>query len=188
MFMATTDSGHLVFIDINAPRGSEIVFVPQWIDVNNPNGQTSLDLGLGGTTGVAVSPLDINLWHRTDHRGSETGHGIIEAPDGTRRLVDQDDRTSNYSMYFGLEDFDNAAAERYTVEAGDNGQFGVVNVAGYNWQEELTLNPNIGNNYNLPGGAYGSIETNSFSLDGYSYGDKPTLLFNYWLDTEANTR
>ena len=90
MFVATTDNGHLVFIDTNAPRGSEIVFIPQWTDAENLNGQTSLNLGLGGTTGVAVSPLDINLWHRTDHRGSETGHGIIEAPDGTRRLEDQD--------------------------------------------------------------------------------------------------
>ena len=61
-------------------------------------------------------------------------------------------------------------------------------LAGYNWQEELTLNPNINNNYNLPGGAYGSIETNSFSLDGYSSADKPSLLFNYWLDTEADTQ
>jgi hypothetical protein len=38
---------------------------------------------------------------------------------------------------------------------------------------------------NLPGGAHGSVETNEFSLQGYSKDDNPTLYFNYFLDTEG---
>ncbi|MDA9718555.1 fibronectin type III domain-containing protein [Planctomycetaceae bacterium] len=185
MFIATTTNGHLVVIDPDADPGSEIVFVEQWRDITDleSTGATSISLGIGGTTGLAVSPLDINLWHLTEHRESEIGHGIIEAPDGTRRLQDQDDNTNNLSMYFGLEEHDNPSAERYV----GNNQFGVADVGGYNWHEELTRNPSIGNNYNLPGGAYGTIETNSFSLDGFAQTDKPSLVFNYWLDTEENT-
>lgn len=42
----------------------------------------------------------------------------------------------------------------------------------------------IGNNYNFPGGAHGSLITSPFSLEGYSGTDKPTLYFNYFLETE----
>jgi hypothetical protein len=38
---------------------------------------------------------------------------------------------------------------------------------------------------NLPGGAHGTVETNEFSLQGYSADDKPTLYFNYFLETEG---
>ena len=38
---------------------------------------------------------------------------------------------------------------------------------------------------NLPGGTHGTVETNEFSLQGYSADDKPTLYFNYFLDTEG---
>ncbi|MBT5599923.1 MAG: hypothetical protein HOJ62_14985, partial [Planctomycetaceae bacterium] len=43
------------------------------------------------------------------------------------------------------------------------------------------LNPLV----NLPGGAHGTVETNEFSLLGYSAADKPTLYFNYFLETEG---
>ena len=38
---------------------------------------------------------------------------------------------------------------------------------------------------NLPGGAHGTVETNEFNLQGYSAADKPTLYFNYFLETEG---
>lgn len=38
---------------------------------------------------------------------------------------------------------------------------------------------------NIPGGTHGTVETNEFSLQGYSSDDKPTLYFNYFLDTEG---
>ncbi|MEX0978350.1 MAG: dockerin type I domain-containing protein, partial [Pirellulales bacterium] len=46
-----------------------------------------------------------------------------------------------------------------------------------------TSNPDILNTYGLPGGAYGSVTSNTFSLAGYSAFDLPTLYFNYLLDT-----
>jgi hypothetical protein len=109
---------------------------------------TVVPLG-AGTTGLAFSPLDINLWHTTTRRGADLGGGGL-------------------SMYFGLENLNGA-------------QFG----GGAAWQADLLSNPAIGNNYNLPGGAYGSLTTNPFSLAGASYTDKPTLYFDYWLQTEG---
>src|SRR5690606_8883403 len=67
--------------------------------------------------------------------------------------------------------------------------------AQYGWSESahraLTTNPNIGGtngmlgNYNIPNGAHGSLVTNSFSLEGYKATDKPTLYFNYYLNTQG---
>lgn len=38
--------------------------------------------------------------------------------------------------------------------------------------------------YAFPGGAYGAVESQTFSLEGYSSADQPVLYFNYYLDTE----
>ncbi|MCD4726962.1 MAG: hypothetical protein K8R46_04840, partial [Pirellulales bacterium] len=38
-------------------------------------------------------------------------------------------------------------------------------------------------NYDVPGGAYGSLVTQTFSLENYSKADVPTLYFEYFLDT-----
>jgi hypothetical protein len=43
----------------------------------------------------------------------------------------------------------------------------------------------LGANYNIAGGAHGSLITDPFSLAGYERTDKPTLYFNYFLDTEG---
>jgi hypothetical protein len=82
------------------------------------------------------------------------------------------------SMYFGLEQWvsSNAAYGGF----GSTGQYG----ADAAWQRYLTEGTGRGDTYDLPGGAYGSLTTSSFSLEGYSYTDKPTLYFNYWLETE----
>ena len=40
--------------------------------------------------------------------------------------------------------------------------------------------------YNVPGGASGSLISAPMSLVGYTAGDKPTLYFNYYLDTEGD--
>lgn len=42
----------------------------------------------------------------------------------------------------------------------------------------------FGPGYNYAGGAYGSLMSVPFSLEGYSAADKPTLYFNYFLQTE----
>ena len=40
----------------------------------------------------------------------------------------------------------------------------------------------------LAGGAHGTVETDPFSLVGYSAADQPTLYYNYFLDTENSSR
>ena len=134
-------------------------------------------------TGLAFSPLDVNLWHPTTARAADAGHGIIAAPDNSR--TGDDVRDGGVSMYFGLErhaDADNTY-NRFNP-TGTNGQYGVLSSGAFNWQQELSANAEIGNNYNLPGGAQGSLITNSFSLAGYESTDKPTLYFTYFLDTQ----
>lgn len=58
--------------------------------------------------------------------------------------------------------------------------------AGLTLQRPAGFVPDIGDNYNLPGGAYGSLITDPFSLFGYNATDKPTLYFNYFLEGEGS--
>src|SRR5690606_1118579 len=93
------------------------------------------------------------------------------------------------SFYFGLEQFvaDPAAAGRYlTYAPGDvgpvvNAQYGIQSSEHH---QDLTSLAGVADTYNLPGGAYGSLVTSDFSLEGYSADDKPTLYFNYFLRTQ----
>ena len=62
------------------------------------------------------------------------------------------------SLYFGVEVDGNV--DNNTIEGGNG-----------------TLNP---------GGAHGSVISRPMSLEGYGAGDKPTLYFSYFLETEAN--
>ncbi|NBX29036.1 fibronectin type III domain-containing protein, partial [bacterium] len=137
--------------------------------------EDSLDTGASLPTGLAFSPLDVNLWHPTTRRRGDAGHGINAAPDNTREAVE-----GGTSFYFGFEQYATGNAP-YAGYAAVNGQYGAVAGA---WQQDLSTNDAIGNNYNLPGGAYGSLITNAFDLSSYSYTDKPTLYFNYLLQTQ----
>ncbi|MEI6256211.1 MAG: fibronectin type III domain-containing protein [Planctomycetota bacterium] len=156
-----------------------------------------ISTGVGGATGLAFSPLDINLWHPTTKRSADAGHGINAAPDNTRDSAKLDrtvtdgqgnDRENfesegGVSMYFGFEQYAASKSPYLNYQSAD-GQYGVQNGS---WQQDLSSNATIANSYNLPGGAYGSLTTNSFSLAGSQNADRPTLYFNYWLQTEANT-
>jgi hypothetical protein len=137
------------------------------------NSQFSPEIVANGT-GIAFSPLDVNLWHTTERRGSDLGHGIESAPDNSRPLV-----PGGTSMYFGLETW--AGAPSYDVYSGQQGQLGVLNA---DWQRDLTIGTGRGDSYDLPGGAFGSLTTNPFSLQGSTYTQKPTLYFNYLLQSE----
>ena len=134
------------------------------------NSQFSPFIAAGGT-GLAFSPLDVNLWHTTERRRFDEGHGIESAPDNSRPLV-----PGGRSMYFGLETWPSAP-----VYSGQQGQLGVLNA---DWQRDLTVDTGRGDTYDLPGGAFGSLTTNPFSLQASTYTQKPTLYFNYWLQTE----
>ena len=117
-------------------------------------GFTSVNTGVPAATGVAFASLDYNLWHTTDNRDTDAGRGIYPTPDGNRGDVHV---TGGIGYYFALED--------------DRGQLGV---------RAYDTNPGLFNTYDLPGGAHGTLTTDTFSLAGYSFADAPTLYFNYF--------
>ena len=99
------------------------------------------------------------------------------------------------SLYFGLEQYVDSDTQPYLNYEAPRTQSGIL----FNdFHRDLTSGT-IGNrlvggvadsgDYDLPGGALGSIVTNPFDLtstttDGAESGDRPTVYFNYFLDTE----
>ena len=120
--------------------------------------QTSIPTGLTNATGFAFSTLDMNLWHVTNQRRGDAGHGY-NRPQDLSRIAEP--TGGNLSLYYGFGNPQNTPG----------------NWTGVN-------DPGIRNNYNFPGGAHGSIESNTFDLSDYSPIDSPTLFFNYFLDTD----
>ncbi|QEG42897.1 GEVED domain-containing protein [Roseimaritima ulvae] len=124
-------------------------------------GQTSIDAnGNGAVRGLAFSTLDSNLWHVTDTRENDAGHGINSTFNGTRGSS-----AGGASLHF--------AYEGGTSAIGGN----PLNVGRQDGQS-------VSNTYNFPGGAYGALESNTFDLVGYSAADQPHLYFNYFLESD----
>ncbi|KAA5546992.1 tandem-95 repeat protein [Roseiconus nitratireducens] len=149
-------------------------------------GASSISTGVS-STGLAFSPLDFNLWHPTLRRRNDAGHGINSAFDLSRedpsdfnRPYDTDEAEGGVSFYFGMEDWPVQNDQESYIPYDGGGQYGVS----FNTQRDLSTNPDFANNYNLPGGALGSLATNPFSLAGYDSADKPTIYFNYFMDTQ----
>jgi hypothetical protein len=180
MFMAITNTGRVFIIDPDGAGARNAAVVDNLFDTDGDGvGDSWISAGsLTGVTGLAVSPLDINLWHPTEQRDGDAGHQTFFAPDNTRPLVPVN---GGLSMYFGLDG--HGETDDFVRYSGQTGQFGTSSFAAYNWQQELTAGLGA-NNYNMPGGARGSLVTHSFSLAGYGYADKPTLYFNYYLETQ----
>jgi hypothetical protein len=185
MLFAITSGGSLVAL--NTSGQLQPVFA---------NGATSIQTGVSNPQGIAFSPLDFNLWHPTMQQSTAAGHGINATFDNSRPTEDafklsidgqdSDMGQGGASFYFGLENWVSGPTtppSSYLTYNGVDAQYGVLTS---DYQQFLTGNPasQIGNNYNLPGGAYGSLVTKSFSLAGYSNTDLPTLYFNYLLDTD----
>ena len=169
------------------------------------NGSDSVNVGgVFGSgarpVGLAFSPLDFNLWHPTMKRGADAGHGVNPAPDDSRNPSDEsisifspgsgvvrrtDEGQGGLSFHFGFEqwsqteDADSLNYLRYTP--GVNAQLGIRTTAQH---ADLSSNPDIVGTYNFPGGAMGSLVSGEFSLTGSVGADRPTLYFNYFLDTE----
>ena len=121
------------------------------------NSTTFVDTGIANARGLAFASLDANLWHTTTNRGLDEGHGIAESFDGSRTAVD-----GNASLYFGYEG------------PLQQPQFGAGSFA--TATEAFS--------YNFIGGAHGTLVSNPFSMQGYASADKPTLYYNYFLETE----
>jgi hypothetical protein len=201
LFALTTD-GKMLAINPNDPTATHLIF-----DSNADNKADSDTLtiqGGAGKTGLAFSPVDYNLWHPTELRGTDAGHGINtttgttanpsvdnsrspskESTSGVQFGSESTNGTTEAnggaSMYFGIEDYNpNSSTNYFNYQSG--GQYGVISGAS---QQDLTAPTSaIHNNYNAPGGTAGSLVTNGFSLEGYNAGDKPTLYFTYFLDTQ----
>lgn len=201
---AITDSGNLYCID---PSDGSILST-----VNDPvlgtidifkDGDDHMFVGETGITGLAFSPLDFNLWHPTFRRNTDSGHGINDTFDETRNDTSGTVRSANAdlsvadfynnishseanggaSFYFGFEEWlQNDSSTNDYIDYVSNAQYGVLSS---NFQRDLSSNPDIGDNYNIAGGARGSLESGEFSLDGYKSTDLPTLYFNYFLETQG---
>ncbi len=120
--------------------------------------------GLGTTIGVDFAALDVNLWHVTNNRANDTGHGRPATFDRSRPTA----QAGGSSLYFGFR----------PANIGD----GDGEIVG-NWQggAATAATPTT---YNMAGGAQGAVESNPIDLSSYSAADKPILYFNYRLDTE----
>ncbi|MBB3204713.1 hypothetical protein FHS27_000477, partial [Rhodopirellula rubra] len=167
----------------------------------------------GAPIGLAFSPLDFNLWHPTMQRGNDLGHGIneasdgsrdsgnfaVEIPDGTLPLLFDDlgdpiprTRVTNEgaggaSFYFGLEQWQfnpQSTTLSYIspIDVNVNAQYGLSELQ----HQDLSSNANLRDTYDFAGGAKGGLTTNAFSLDGAVADDRPTLYFNYLLETEGD--
>lgn len=121
--------------------------------------------GTGGrrVTGVAFSIREENPWHQTSDRNTPfavTGPNASTNLHGVFQPHNQSRiRTSGgSSLYFGFEP---------TASVADN-----------------TLNNDEATGNLAPGGVHGTTISRPFSLEGYASADKPTLYFNYFLETE----
>jgi len=147
------------------------------------NGATSINPDYPGTIyGIDFSPIDYNLWHRTERRWNDQGHGVYSTYDSSRvpsegydplleAKVEGTDPGYPASYYFGLDATDDAY--RNDPQPGASNFSSSQNSDGSRFMT-----------YNLPGGAHGSLTSGVFSLKGYSPADKPTLYFNYYAHTE----
>lgn len=98
-----------------------------------PNGADHVSTGLQGTSGLAFSRLDFNLWHPTNQQSSDPGHGINATADNSRPSAG-----GGTSFYFGLENVNaNGRPDSYltytqNTQFGprmENSQFGVLRAA-----------------------------------------------------------
>ena len=130
-------------------------------------GRSVVSTGVAGALGLDFTTVDFNLWHTTETRGEDQGHGIDALPNGTRDAV-----AGGTSLAFNYENTAFAgnfpsASEQPTVEPRTDGTA-------------------VASSFNVPGGARGAIETNPFSLRQYASADKPTLYYNYFAANDGN--
>ena len=156
LLFGTTASGRLYAFDILGRL--QPVFA---------GGATSVPIGTG-IRGVEFSTLDFNLWHVTNRRGSDLGHGIGVPYNDTADVPVRVEGGS--SFYFGAEPLD----PRFELSPEQN-PFTSPRLDGQG----------VLGTYNFPGGAKGALQSSPFDLVGYSSADLPMLYFNYFLETDG---
>ena len=128
------------------------------------NGEWFVSTGIGTLQGLSFSNLDFNLWHTSERRDRDTGHGIPANPDGTTSSL------GGTSWYFGYE-------STAHPNAGFNNATDPLSSARADGQP-------IQGTYNFAGGAVGVLESQTFSLAGMVASDLPTMYFSYFLSTQ----
>lgn len=127
-------------------------------------GDVRIDTGVTGAKGIDFSNLDVNLWGVTNNRGNDPGHGQNVNSTTTRATA----VNGGNSLYFG---FSNS---------------GVVSRDG-TWNAGFDPSSRSNNSYNFAGGAKGTITSHTLDLSDYSIEDKPTMYFNYFLNSEDSS-
>ncbi|MEM6473993.1 MAG: hypothetical protein AAF802_30870, partial [Planctomycetota bacterium] len=120
-------------------------------------GVSMISTGVANAQGLDFSTLDYNLWHFTNTRGEDPGHG--ETGGTPNRSLAFSYETSFQSNYSDPVEFPTATPRR-------DGQ-------------------GVNQTYNFPGGAKGAIQSQTFSLADYSPSDLPTLYFNYLIEADG---
>ncbi len=169
LLFGTTTSGLLVAFDTNG------VLQPVFA-----GGVSSIPIG-GSVVGLDFSTLDFNLFHLTNRRNGDAGHGIPGLRSGLLPNADLVQRVQvggGNSIAFSFEPgaFGNRfpGGEAPVVTDGT----GVVS----NPRQDGQI---VANTLNFPGGASGAIQSSPFSLAGYAAEDQPYLYFSYFLGTDA---
>ncbi len=137
------------------------------------NGQTFIDTGITNAHGLAFSTLEDNLFHETPNAPTPGPNAPVDGrPDNAAVNERQGDAGHGILPVFDRSRAPVGGRSSLHFGIGTNGQYDGEVAQG-------------GGSTNLPGGAYGTVVTNEFSLKGYSFADQPTLYFNYFAGTEG---
>ncbi len=130
-------------------------------------GRSMISTGIGGALGLDFSTIDFNLWHVTDQRDTDAGHGINANFSGTRGAVGGGNSLAfNYENLAFAGNFPSPAEQPTAANRQDGTPV------------EAT--------YNVPGGTKGVVQSNPFSLSGYGAADEPVMYFNYFSQVDGN--
>ena len=170
LLFAVDTGGRLYAFDLSGELQPIFVDGQSSIQIRTAAGTSLSANGQGAVSGLTFSNLDYNLWHVTDTRGTDAGHGFC-----TTVCQNATAAIGRNSVYFGYE-----SNGRNNVPADDP----IFN-PGRTYTDFNTLTSvTRAGTYDFPGGARGEIVSNEFDLSSYSANDKPTLYFSYFLETE----
>lgn len=150
MLFGTTSNGTFWAFDTNGVK--QPVFPGFATNIRS----TTASLGTA-VNSIDFSPLDVNLWHVTNTREGDAGHGRTIPFDNSQ----ESNLDGGNSLYFGFES---------------------TRIQG-SW-EGVNAPAAFNRTYDLPGGAAGAIVSNPIDLRTYSSADLPTLYFSYFLATQ----
>ncbi|MCA9173617.1 MAG: pre-peptidase C-terminal domain-containing protein [Planctomycetales bacterium] len=178
VYAVSSNGGLYQIINPTTPLGAQAVYV------NSSTQLTGIEFA-----GLTTGPRSVEGGRYADLLFAIDTSGEIYAFDynGVLQPVFMDGATSIQTGLTGANGLVFAGLDRNlwsetTIRSGDAGngiapvpdRLGVPN----------TQTMRFGGGINTPGGAFGAVESEYFSLEGYSSLDQPVLYFNYFLETE----